>query len=99
MIRLETRGPVVGLLASFPYQQADVLLEPGDLFIAFTDGISEAMNLADEEWSEGRLIDQARKAEGLSAEQTMRHIIAGADEFAGAAKQHDDMTIIVARIG
>ena len=73
-------------------------MQPGDVLIAFTDGISEAMNLADEEWGEDRLISQAWKTGSLNAEGTMRHIVASVDEFVGTAKQHDDMTIIVARI-
>jgi sigma-B regulation protein RsbU (phosphoserine phosphatase) len=40
IIRLDAGGPVVGLLPSFAYQQASVILEPGDMLIAFTDGIS-----------------------------------------------------------
>jgi len=45
----EAGGVVVGLLPDFPYQQASVKLEPGDVLIGFTDGISEAMNTAEEE--------------------------------------------------
>jgi sigma-B regulation protein RsbU (phosphoserine phosphatase) len=48
--RLDTGGPVGGLLPSFPYQQATIRLEPGDLLVAFTDGTNEAMNGKDEEW-------------------------------------------------
>jgi sigma-B regulation protein RsbU (phosphoserine phosphatase) len=98
VIRLDVGGPVVGLLSAFPYQQAVLELESGDLFVSFTDGISEAMNAADQEWGEDRLIDQAWKSAGLSAAETMREIIAAVDKFVAGAKQHDDMTIITARI-
>jgi len=98
VIRLETGGPVVGLLAGFPYQQAVVQLQRGDLLVAFTDGISEAMNADNEEWGEDRLIKCAWKCTALSAGETMRRIVAGADAFVASAKQHDDMTIIVAAI-
>src|SRR5262249_28773879 len=67
VIRLDVGGPVVGLLPAFPYRQAALELESGDLFVSFTDGISEAMNAADQEWGEDRLIDQAWKSAGLSA--------------------------------
>ncbi|MBI4475417.1 MAG: serine/threonine-protein phosphatase [Acidobacteria bacterium] len=42
--RLEMGGPVVGLLPSFAYSAETIALQPGDILVAFTDGISEAMN-------------------------------------------------------
>ena len=48
--RLATGGVVVGLLEDVPYQQEVVTLEPGDILVAFTDGISEAVDPAQEEW-------------------------------------------------
>jgi len=98
VIRLDVGGPVVGLLPAFPYRQAALELESGDLFVSFTDGISEAMNAADQEWGEDRLIDQAWKSAGISAAETMGEIIAAVDRFVAGAKQHDDMTIITAII-
>jgi sigma-B regulation protein RsbU (phosphoserine phosphatase) len=98
VMRLETGGPVVGLLRMFAYEQATVRLEPGDMFIAFTDGISEAMNSANEEWGEQPLIESAWRCYTGNAEEAMRTLIASADAFVAGASQHDDMTIIVARV-
>jgi len=98
VIRLDTGGPVVGLLPSFPYQQASIRLQPGDVLVAFTDGISEAMNGEDQEWGEDRLIACVRECVESSAVDLMHRIIAAADAFVAGAKQHDDMTIIVAKI-
>ncbi len=95
VIRLDVGGPVVGLLPNFPYEQGTIELQPGDLLVAFTDGISEAMNARDEEWGEERLIECVRKSVGLNANDMMMRIVASADEFVAGAKQHDDMTIIV----
>ncbi|MDX6462503.1 MAG: phosphoserine phosphatase RsbU/P, partial [Acidobacteriaceae bacterium] len=50
ILRLEEGGPVVGLLAEASYQQCVLTMEPGDVLIGYTDGISEAMNSEDEEW-------------------------------------------------
>ncbi len=55
--RLETGGPVIGLLQTCDYEQGRTTLEAGDLLVSFTDGISEAMNGAMEEWGEERLIE------------------------------------------
>jgi sigma-B regulation protein RsbU (phosphoserine phosphatase) len=98
VMRLDTGGPVVGLLPGFPYQQGTITLQAGDLLVAFTDGISEAMNAADEEWGEDRLIECVNQAALTPADPLMKRIVAAADEFVAGAQQHDDMTIIVARI-
>ena len=54
VIKLEVGGAVVGMLPSMVvhYDQGDIQLEPGDLLVGFTDGISEAMNPNEEEWGE-----------------------------------------------
>ena len=70
LTRLEPGGTVIGLLESALYQQGSVRLVPGDVLVAFTDGISEAMNLDDEEWGEDRLIDAVRGCRRSSARQT-----------------------------
>jgi sigma-B regulation protein RsbU (phosphoserine phosphatase) len=93
--RLETGGTVVGLLESFPYVQATVTIAPGDIFIAFTDGISEAMNAADEEWGEGRLVETIQRCTGLSPSEIITYLMQAADAFVAGAKQHDDMTLVV----
>ena len=97
-LRLEEGGAVVGLLPNFPYTQATVQLEVGDLLLAFTDGISEAMNSADEEWGEERLIETSKSCEGMNAAEILARVVQGADEFAAGAPQHDDMTLIVIRV-
>ena len=51
--RLDVGGLVIGLMPECGYVQGQVVLGPGDLLVAFTDGISEAMNAADEEWGSG----------------------------------------------
>ena len=95
--RLEPGGTVIGLLENSEYEQGMVSLSPGDWLIAFTDGISEAMDLNDEEWGEDRLIEAIRSYRGDSAQELMIHLFAAATEFAGAAPQHDDMTLVVVR--
>lgn len=95
--RLETGGTVVGLLESFPYQQASLIIEPEDVFLAFTDGISEAMNNSNEEWGEERLVQTIKTCAGLSPSETIARIMQAADTFVAGAKQHDDMTLVVLR--
>ena len=93
--RLEAGGTVVGLLENYPYQQAAVTIAPGDIFVAFTDGISEAMNDAQDEFGEERLIETVEGCVGLSPAEIIACIMRSADAFAAGAKQNDDMTLVV----
>ena len=96
--RLEVGGTVIGLLESFPFHQATVTLERGDLLVAYTDGVSEAMNPDDEEWSEARMMETLERCRGSSAERIIEYVMAGADTFASGAPQHDDMTLVVLNV-
>ncbi|HZS52942.1 MAG TPA: SpoIIE family protein phosphatase [Bryobacteraceae bacterium] len=98
VIRLDTGGPVVGLFPEAPYQQGSLTLEPGDVFVGFTDGISEAMNRADEEWGEEQLIPTAAANADKSAAEIIPFLMAEADRFSDGAPQHDDMTLVVVKM-
>jgi sigma-B regulation protein RsbU (phosphoserine phosphatase) len=98
VIPLETGGPVVGLLPCVQYEQGTLTLEPGDVLVALTDGISEAMNLSDEEWGVENLIECVRDCGAMGCGEVIEQAMASADAFVADAKQHDDMTLIVARI-
>ena len=93
--RLDVGGTVVGLLENYPYQQGSANLAPGDVLVAFTDGISEALNQADEEWGEDRLIATVERCDGQDANGVLQRIFQDADAFVAGAKQHDDMTLVV----
>jgi phosphoserine phosphatase RsbU/P len=97
-MRLETGGPVVGLFGPAKYVEGSVQLESGDLLVGFTDGISEAMNEAEEEWGEEALADYVKARRGEGVKELIPEIMAGADAFAAGAPQHDDMTLVVLRV-
>jgi sigma-B regulation protein RsbU (phosphoserine phosphatase) len=96
--RLDVGGVVVGLLESFPYQQASIAMAKGDILVAYTDGISEAMNAQDEEWGEDRLAQTIEKCDGLPAEGLLQRVFAAADAFVNGHQQHDDMTMVVLKV-
>jgi len=96
--RLDIGGTVVGLLETFPYQQGSVALAPGDLLVAYTDGISEAMNSDDEEWGEEQMMEVVKGCDGLAAQDILERVFTAADQFVAGAKQHDDMTLVVMRV-
>jgi sigma-B regulation protein RsbU (phosphoserine phosphatase) len=98
ILRLETGGPVIGLLSQAAYEQDVFPLQPGDLAVLYTDGISESMNSEDEEWGEGRLIACIETCSQLSAREALDRIMSEATVFAAGAPQHDDMTLAVLRV-
>lgn len=95
LLRLDVGGPPVGLLPVAQYQSASVELRGEDLIVLFTDGISEAMNLNDEEWGEERLIEAIQGSMRREPEAMIEAVFRSADEFTGTAPQHDDMTLVV----
>jgi sigma-B regulation protein RsbU (phosphoserine phosphatase) len=84
-------------LPEVTYQSASVTLLSGDLLICFTDGISEAMDLAEEEWGEERMLAAVKNTANATADEVLHEIFQAADEFTGEAPQHDDMTIVIVR--
>jgi phosphoserine phosphatase RsbU/P len=102
-IPLEPTGTVVGLLPDAEYAQASIQLERGDVLLAFTDGISEAMNDDHEEWGEDRMIASANHLLTqpdctATAQQLLTCIFEAAVKFTAGAPQHDDMTLLVCTV-
>jgi serine phosphatase RsbU (regulator of sigma subunit)/dihydrofolate reductase len=98
VFRLGDGGPVIGLLAGAVYKEQTLQLLPADILLAFTDGISEAMNTTDDEWGETRMIAEAQAHADLNAEELLQRFFRAVDAFAVGALQHDDMTIVVLRL-
>lgn len=98
VLRAEIGGLVVGLLPQAEYVEGSIALYDGDLFLAYTDGVSEAMAADDEEWGEGRMIEAAATARELCAEKILEHLMHEADKFVQGAPQHDDMTLLVMKV-
>ncbi len=98
VIRLEASGPVVGLLPVVDYTMETCQMHPGDIFVCYTDGISEAMNEQDEEWEEARFIGAAKECCGNRAKEMIEGIFRRADAFTGTAKQYDDMTLLAMKL-
>ncbi|HET9085966.1 MAG TPA: SpoIIE family protein phosphatase, partial [Acidobacteriaceae bacterium] len=96
--RLEAGGPVVGLLSFATYEEQRLLLQPGDLLLTYTDGISEAMTLDDEEWGEERMLAAAQALPDGTAQEVLIHLFEEVDQFTGIAPQHDDMTLLVMKL-
>jgi sigma-B regulation protein RsbU (phosphoserine phosphatase) len=79
-------------------QEAEVALRPGDLFLFFTDGLSEAMNVRAELFGESRLREIVERSEALSSEELKERILEEIRSFVGDASQHDDMTMVILKV-
>jgi sigma-B regulation protein RsbU (phosphoserine phosphatase) len=99
VVRLEAGGCPAGLLPDSQYDNNSVTIEPGDVLVCVSDGISESMNLEDEQWGEDAIIaiaiDAAARADAAAA--VVERLVQGAHAFAAGAPQHDDMTVMVLR--
>ena len=98
VLRLEEGGPVVGLFKPSRYTQASIQMAGGDVIVLFTDGISEAMNITDEEWDEERLTASVRACWPRPAIEMIDCLMRDADAFVAGAPQHDDMTIMIVKV-
>ena len=102
---LQPDGMVLGLqfdtgdLFSRTLDELTLPLGSGDLFLLYTDGISEAMNVAGDCFGDARLADLACLHADLASDDLRDCILGEVRTFAGAASQHDDMTMVLLKIG
>jgi serine phosphatase RsbU (regulator of sigma subunit) len=75
-----------------------IALQPGDLYLLFTDGISEAMNARDDLFGETRLGQLVETHSHLSSEELRERMLREIAAFVGDAPQHDDMTMILVKV-
>ena len=95
--RLETGGMVLGIFEHATFEEEAVTLAPGDVIVAFTDGVSEAMNEAGEEYTDKRLIAAVRANRGCSPEALLDALLADVRRYCGDATPNDDVTMVVVR--
>ncbi|HWD97953.1 MAG TPA: SpoIIE family protein phosphatase [Bryobacteraceae bacterium] len=90
-------GPILGILGSADYQEHWAKLEPGDLLVIYSDGVTEAANADGEEFGVERLVHTAWANRDRSAPEIVDAVNGALAEYTGAAPQSDDITMIVAR--
>ncbi len=94
--RLEAGGTVVGLFDHRTYDEESVELCRGEIFVAFTDGVTEPENDFGE-FGEERLIDLLRENRELPLARISELVTAAVDDWIGANEQPDDVTLVLAR--
>jgi len=94
--RLDQGGTVVGLFDNLTFDEASVHLKAGDIFIAYSDGITEPENDFGE-FGEQRLVDVIRENRDLPLDQITQLVTAAVDDWIGENEQPDDITLVLAR--
>jgi serine phosphatase RsbU (regulator of sigma subunit) len=94
---LHEGGPILGAIPGAPFANGCLKLQPGDTFIAYSDGIVECRNEHDEEFGTRRLLDAALETQGASSNATLFSILGGTQDFASGFSQNDDLTLMVVR--
>lgn len=94
---LEGSGMPVGLFGAAPYSDEETQLQPGDVLVTFSDGVTEALNTAGEEYSEARLIEEVQKYRTAPLGDFLQAVITSVQAFAAGAQQSDDVTVLVLR--
>lgn len=84
----------LGIFPEADYRETRLDLEAGDRVVFYTDGIVEAMNERQEIFGFDRLLDLIARTRSSNSESLLREILEEVHEFAGAAPQHDDLTVI-----
>ncbi|MGA3040152.1 MAG: PP2C family protein-serine/threonine phosphatase [Bryobacteraceae bacterium] len=97
-VALEPSGPVIGMLRKSSFHENVVSLSPGDLLVAYTDGLCETANANGEEWGFQRLLATIQACSYRKARDIVERVLETAETFAGGCPQHDDMTLWLGRI-
>jgi len=95
---LSTGGTVVGMFPEMEYEEATVELCPGDVLLAFTDGVPEAHNPENEEFGEERLQQLLRQTAHLPANEISARLSDEMKDWIRDAEQYDDLTFIVMKV-
>ena len=94
---LETGGPVLGLLPNATYDNGTIQLEPGDVMVICSDGVTETRNRSEDEFGRERLIAAARPYHGSRPETVLEHLLVALRTFADGEAPVDDITLLVLR--
>ncbi|MDB4766974.1 SpoIIE family protein phosphatase [bacterium] len=93
-LSLEFSGVPVGVLAGFEYESTMIHLQPGDLMVLYTDGINEAMNSDDKQFTTEAIIAEIASSQAKTPEAVNKVICDAVALHMGAEKPIDDMCLV-----
>jgi sigma-B regulation protein RsbU (phosphoserine phosphatase) len=94
--RLEAGGTVIGLFDNMSYEEGSVEMKPGEIFLAYSDGVTEPENDFGE-FGEQRLIDLVSDNRNLPLPQISQLVTTAVENWIGDNEQPDDVTLVLAR--
>jgi sigma-B regulation protein RsbU (phosphoserine phosphatase) len=94
---LETGGLVLGFLDHSSYEEASVPIGPGDLLVAYSDGVTDAVDGSDEPFGGERLLELLKESLKKPVDDVIDGVVAAVRQHAGEAPQSDDITIVAVR--
>jgi phosphoserine phosphatase RsbU/P len=95
--RLSNGGLPLGMWADKSYEAGNMILQPGDWLVIFTDGVVEAENGLTEEYGEERLLNLLQAGAAATPDELLRRIMSDLDAFVGVTPQHDDVTCMLVK--
>jgi sigma-B regulation protein RsbU (phosphoserine phosphatase) len=95
--RLDATGLPIGILHDSRYTEACVRLWPGDVLVVYSDGISESVNTAEDEFGDERLVEVVRKNIHHTASKIRDRVDEALSRFVGTAAPVDDMTLLIVK--
>ncbi len=93
--RLAVGGMVIGIFDGVRFTEGAANLRADDHLVVFSDGVSEALNAAEEEFGDDRLVASVAGVPRTGAEPLLQHVFADVKRFTAGAAQHDDVTAMV----
>lgn len=94
---LPPTGPAIGLIEEAKYSAESTPLEPGDILVLYTDGITEAVNSQDTDFGRERLSRLVGQASQLSARELVQDVRGGLEAYIGSRSLDDDATLVVCK--
>jgi sigma-B regulation protein RsbU (phosphoserine phosphatase) len=93
--RLDTGGLIVGALPQATFDEEIVQLEPNDVIVIFSDGLTEALNVSGEEFGEERLLSCIKSNCEATPPALVECLLESVQQFSAGAEQTDDLTVLV----
>jgi len=94
---LSEGGLLLGVVSTAPYQRGCVELGPGDVLLAYSDGVLESLNDEQEEFGYARIEAQLRRAHTSSADAILFSVLGAVQDFAATHPVVDDMSLVIVR--
>jgi serine phosphatase RsbU (regulator of sigma subunit) len=96
--KLDVGGIVLGIMPRFAFKEAATPMEPGDVLVLYSDGVSEACRPdADEEFGDDRIGEIVARNPGKSAAELVQILIEAVNQFTQGSPPADDITVVIAR--